>query len=218
MKIKTDNRGFVWEKPAPVFWLSLPPNFLSFCWLLSVAFEKLTFQKVVTYHLFEWKISVVQQDNLYLQQNYEKNFLVTNIGWTCGDGKVATFWQLLKECNSLTKFGQNWAFLSTVRTTSRYYAKRTANLEFFQCVNNKFVDSLKNNGTKYLLICVHWPKQICNSKAVVGFATAKRHCADWVPLTITTFCFKNKQVATLSFQTHTFSLPTTPVRFMQSLP
>ena len=49
------------------------------------------------------------------------------------------------------------------------------NLEFVQGVNIEFIDSLKNNGTKYLLIFDESCEEICNSKIFVDIATAGRH-------------------------------------------
>ena len=49
------------------------------------------------------------------------------------------------------------------------------NLEFVQGVNIEFIDSLKNNGTKYLLIFDDSCENICNSKAFNDIATAGRH-------------------------------------------
>ena len=43
------------------------------------------------------------------------------------------------------------------------------------CVNFEFIDSLKNNGTKYLLIFDYSCAEICNSKAFFDIATAGRH-------------------------------------------
>ena len=53
--------------------------------------------------------------------------------------------------------------------------KEIENLEFVQGVNFEFIDSLKNNGTKYLLIIDDSCGEICNSKAFVDIATAGRH-------------------------------------------
>ena len=53
--------------------------------------------------------------------------------------------------------------------------KDIENLEFVQGVNFEFIDSLKNNGTKYLLIFDDSCEEICNSKAFVDIATAGRH-------------------------------------------
>ena len=44
-----------------------------------------------------------------------------------------------------------------------------------QGVNFEFTDSLKNNGTKYLLIFDYSSEEICNSKAFVDIANAGRH-------------------------------------------
>ena len=48
-------------------------------------------------------------------------------------------------------------------------------LEFVQVVNFKLIDSLKNNGTKYLLISDNSFEEICNPKAFVDNACAERH-------------------------------------------
>ena len=53
--------------------------------------------------------------------------------------------------------------------------KQIENLEFVQGVNFEFIDSLKNNGTKYLLIFDDSCEEICNSKAFVDIAIAGRH-------------------------------------------
>ena len=56
--------------------------------------------------------------------------------------------------------------------------KEIGNLEFVRGVNFEFIDSLKNNGTKYLLIfdesCEEC-EEICHSKAFVDSAKAGRH-------------------------------------------
>ena len=44
-----------------------------------------------------------------------------------------------------------------------------------QGINFEYIDSLKNNGTKYLLIFDDSCEEICNSKALVDIATAGRH-------------------------------------------
>ena len=53
--------------------------------------------------------------------------------------------------------------------------KEIENLEFVRGVNFEFIDSLKNNGTKYLLFFDDSCGGICNSKALVDIATAGRH-------------------------------------------
>ena len=53
--------------------------------------------------------------------------------------------------------------------------KEIENLEFVQCVNFEFINSIKNNGTKYLLTYHNSFEEICHSKAFVDNATAGRH-------------------------------------------
>ena len=52
--------------------------------------------------------------------------------------------------------------------------KEIENLEFVRGVNFEIIDSLKNNGTKNLLIFDDSCDKICNSKAFVDIATAGR--------------------------------------------
>ena len=49
------------------------------------------------------------------------------------------------------------------------------NLEFVRGVNFEFIESIKNNGTKYFLNFDDHCEEICNSKAFVDIATAVRH-------------------------------------------
>ena len=53
--------------------------------------------------------------------------------------------------------------------------KEIENLEFVRRVNFEFIDSLKNNGTKYLVIFDDSCEEICNLKAFVDITTAGRH-------------------------------------------
>ena len=53
--------------------------------------------------------------------------------------------------------------------------KEIDNLEFVQGVHFEFINSLKHNGTKYLLISDDSCAEICNSKEFVDIITAGRH-------------------------------------------
>ena len=53
--------------------------------------------------------------------------------------------------------------------------KEIENLEFVRGVIFEFIDSLKNNGTKCLLVFEDSCEEICNSKTFVDLATAGRH-------------------------------------------
>ena len=53
--------------------------------------------------------------------------------------------------------------------------KQIKNLEFIQSVNFEFIDSLKNNGTKYLIFFDDSCGEICNAKKFADIVTAGRH-------------------------------------------
>ena len=53
--------------------------------------------------------------------------------------------------------------------------KEIKNLEFVQGVNFEFIDSLKNNGTEYLLLFDDSCEEIRNSKVFVDIAIAGGH-------------------------------------------
>ena len=53
--------------------------------------------------------------------------------------------------------------------------KEIDNLEIVQGVHFELINSLKNNGTKYLLIFDDSSPETCNSKDFVNIATAGRH-------------------------------------------
>ena len=53
--------------------------------------------------------------------------------------------------------------------------KENDNLEVVQGVHFEFINSSKNNGTKYLLIFDDLCAEICNSREFVDLATASRH-------------------------------------------
>ena len=80
---------------------------------------------------------------------------------------------------------KNWKVSTKVRRNLLFYQhfqpicdvmqKEIEILEFVRGVNFEFIDSLKNNGTKYLLSLDHSCEVICTSKTFVDIATAGRH-------------------------------------------
>ena len=75
-------------------------------------------------------------------------------------------------------FNQNFTkfiFYKHSQTLYDVMQKEIKNIECVQSVNFEFIDSLKNNGTKYLLIFDDSWEDICNSKAFVDIATVGRH-------------------------------------------
>ena len=73
------------------------------------------------------------------------------------------------------KFDKIYFFYQHSQPLYDVMQKEIENLEFVQRVNFEFIDSLKNNGTKYLLMFDDSCEEICNSKAFVGIATTGRH-------------------------------------------
>ena len=81
----------------------------------------------------------------------------------------------------------NWLKIGTPRFDKIYFfyqhsqhlynvmQKEIENVEFVRGVSFESIDSLKNNGTKYLLIFDDSCGEICNSKAFLDIATVGRH-------------------------------------------
>ena len=89
--------------------------------------------------------------------------------------------------------------------------KEIENLEFVRGVNFEFIDSLKGNGTKYLLIFDHPCEEICNSKAFVDTATAGRHPGLSTIYIKHNFFTRAKEEETLSYKTLTLFSSSLPV-------
>ena len=91
----------------------------------------------------------------------------------------------MENCSSFYNWLITGTFQSNLTETYFFYQhsqplydviqNETENLEFVRGVNFDFIGSLKNNGTKYLLVFEDSCEKICNSKAFVDIATAGRH-------------------------------------------
>ena len=90
-------------------------------------------------------------------------------------GKSQLIFNWLKIGTFQPKFDKIYFLYQHSQTLYDVMQKENENLEFVQGVNFEFIDSLKNNGTKYLLIFDDSCEEICNSKAFVDIATAGRH-------------------------------------------
>ena len=90
-------------------------------------------------------------------------------------GKSQLIYNWLKIGTFQPKFNKIYFFYQHSQSLYDVMQKEIKNLEFVQGVNFEFIDSLKNNGTKYLLIFDGSCEKICNSKAFVDLATAGRH-------------------------------------------
>ena len=90
-------------------------------------------------------------------------------------GKSQLIYNWLKIGKFQPKFDKIYFFYQHCQPLHDVTQTEIENLEFAQGVNFEFIDSLKNNVTKYLLIFVDSCEEICNSKAFVDFANAGRH-------------------------------------------
>ena len=141
------------------------------------AFGEFIFQKLVTNQLFVLEFFAVRQDTFYPQQDYEQvicysksSFYFTR--WSFRNWKIAAFLQLAINWDFSTKVQQNSFFIQHSQPLYDITQKDMGNLEFLQGVNFEFIDSLKNNGTNYLLIFDDSCEEVCISKASVDIATA----------------------------------------------
>ena len=89
-------------------------------------------------------------------------------------GKSQLFYNWLKLGNFQTKFHKSYFFYQIFHPLYDVMQKEIENLKFVQCVKFELMDSLENNGTKYLLFLDESCEEICNSETVVDFATAGR--------------------------------------------
>ena len=90
-------------------------------------------------------------------------------------GKSQLIYNWLKIGTFQPKFDKIYFFYHHSQPLYDVVQKEIENLEFVGGVNFEFIDSLKNNGTKYLLIFDDFCEKICNSKAFVDIATAGRY-------------------------------------------
>ena len=91
-------------------------------------------------------------------------------------GKSQLIYNWLKIGTFKPKFDKKYMFYQQSQPLYDVMHKEIENLVFVQGVNFELIDSLKNNGAKYLLSFDDSCEEICNSKAFVHFAnTAGRH-------------------------------------------
>ena len=105
---------------------------------------------------------------------YTKNRVFISLVGPTETGKSQFFYIWLKIGTFQTKFDKMNFFYQHSQPLYDVMQMEIENLEFMQQVNFEFIDSLKNNGTKYLLIVDDSCEEICNSKAFVDIATAGR--------------------------------------------
>ena len=156
------------------------PTFCGFVYYLWLHLKDSSFEKLVTISLFGWEVYAVQQDSFYPNQYHEQNNFYKNPslfinGRSLQDEKPTTYLQLAQKGNLSNRVWQNLLFYHHSQSLCDLMQKEIRNLEFVKGVKFEFIDSLKNNGTKYLLIFDDSRGETCNSKAFVDIAAAGRH-------------------------------------------
>ena len=90
-------------------------------------------------------------------------------------GKLQLIYKWLKFGTFQPKFDKYYFLYQYSQPLYDVTQKEIEILEFVRGVNFDFIDSLKNNGTKYLSFFHESCEKICNSTAFVDIATADRH-------------------------------------------
>ena len=122
----------------------------------------------------------MQQDTFYFHQSYEQvnfynNRIFISLVGPSDSGKTYLIHDWLRVGTIQPKFDKIYFFYQDPQPLYDVMQKEIDTLEFVQGVHFEFINSLKNNGTKYLLIFDDSCAEICNSKEFVGIATAGRH-------------------------------------------
>ena len=134
----------------------------------------------MTNQQFGLKFCVVRQDTFYPHQDMNKlistkNRVFISLVGPSETGKSQLIYNWLKIGTFQPKFDKICFFYQPSQPLYDVMQKEIESLEFVRGVNFVIIDSLKNNGTKYLLIFDDSCGKICNSKAFVDIATAGRH-------------------------------------------
>ena len=110
-----------------------------------------------------------------------KNRIFISLVGPCDSRKTYLIHEWLKVGTFQPKFDKIYFFYQHPQPLYDVMQKQIDNLEFVQGVHFEFINSLKNNCTKYLLIFDDSCADICNSKEFVDIATA-----DFVVYTLNT--------------------------------
>ena len=134
----------------------------------------------MTNQLFGLDFCAVQQETFTLTKIKNKlistkNRVFISLVGPSETGKSQLIYSWLKIGTFQPNFDKIYFFYQTSHILHDVMQKEIENVEFVRGVNFEFIDSLKDNGTKYLLFFDDCCEEICNSKAFVEIATAGRH-------------------------------------------
>ena len=109
------------------------------------------------------------------KQIFTKNRVFISLVGPFEIGKWHLIYSWLKIGTFQPKLDKFYFFYQRSHPLYNVMQKEIKNLKFVQGVNFEFLDSLKNNVTKYLLVFDDSCKEICNSVAFVAIVTAGRN-------------------------------------------
>ena len=123
----------------------------------------------------------MQQDTfclhqIYQQVNFYKKPLYYILVGPSNSGKTYLINELFKTGKIQPKFDMIYFYYQHPQPLYDVMQKQIDNLEFVQGVHFEFINSLKNNVTKYLTFFDDSCAEICNSKEKADVATASTHC------------------------------------------
>ena len=104
-----------------------------------------------------------------------KNRVFISLNGHSETGKTQLIYNWLKIGTLQPTFDNIYFFYQHSQPLYNVMQKKIENLEFVQGVNFEFIDSRKNNGTKYLLFFDDSCEEICYSKDFVDIAAGGRH-------------------------------------------
>ena len=104
----------------------------------------------------------------------EKIVFISSLG-PSGFWKSQLIYQWFKNDTFQPKFYEILFFYQQFQLLYDLMLKEMENIEFVQGVNFNFIESLENNGTKYLLIFHNFCQKNCNSRYFEKIAVARRH-------------------------------------------
>ena len=107
--------------------------------------------------------------------NSTKNRCFISLAEPSDSGETYLIHEWLKVGTFQPNFDKIYFFHQHPQPFYDFMQKEIDNLEFVQSVHFEFTNSLKNNGTKYLLNFDDSCAEICHSKEFVDIATAGRH-------------------------------------------
>ena len=90
-------------------------------------------------------------------------------------GKTQLIYEWLTNGTFQPKFDKIYFFYQYYQSLYDKMQKEIDCIEFVKGVNFELIDSLKNNGTKYLLVFDDSCEEVCSSKEFVKIASAGRH-------------------------------------------